>query len=54
VITAGEWAPTPLLPVVLNALSLLRSQSVAYRFAPADDSGRWWIDDVYVDPYGKG
>jgi hypothetical protein len=54
VIAAGEWAPTPLLPVVFNAFSLVQSQSVAYRFAPADNSGRWSIDDVYVDPYGKG
>jgi hypothetical protein len=24
------------------------------RIAPADAAGRWTIDDVYVDPYGKG
>jgi hypothetical protein len=53
-ITAGEWAPTPLLPVVFNALSPVSTQSIAFRFAPADDRGRWRIDDVYVDPYGKG
>jgi hypothetical protein len=53
-ITAGEWAPTPLLPVVFNALSPVSTQSIAFHFAPADDRGRWWIDDVYVDPYGKG
>jgi hypothetical protein len=54
VIAAGEWAPTAPLPVILNAFSLVRAQSVSYRFEPADNRGRWSIDDVYVDPYGKG
>jgi hypothetical protein len=40
--------------VASNLLSPLRTQSTAFRFAPADGSGRWFVDDVYLDPYGKG
>jgi hypothetical protein len=54
VVAAGSsWAPTPVVPVVVNLLSLLGDQQVAFRFA-ADDRGEWTIDDVYVDPYKKG
>jgi hypothetical protein len=55
VVTAGsEWAPTPVVPVVVNLLSLLGDQQVAFRFTAADGRGEWTIDDVYVDPYKKG
>jgi len=56
VIGAGEeWAPTPVLPVVVNLLSLLGGdQEVAFRFKPLDSGGEWTIDDVFVDPYKKG
>jgi hypothetical protein len=51
-ITARDWTPTAPIPVTLNVLALAVPQSVAFRFdAPG---GRWTIDDVYVDPYGKG
>ena len=51
VVTArSEWAPTPVVPVVVN---LLGDQQVAFRFT-AVDGGEWTIDDVYVDPYKKG
>jgi len=48
----SAWAPTPILPIVLNVASPLTAQQVAFRFAPA--GGDWQIDDVYLDPYGKG
>ena len=51
-LTAGDWAPTAPLPVALNVLALASPQSVAFRFGAAN--GSWAIDDVYVDPYGKG
>jgi hypothetical protein len=55
VVTArSSWAPTPVVPVVVNLLSLLGDQQVSFRFAPADGRGEWTIDDVYVDPYKKG
>jgi|1186.fasta_scaffold64366_1 hypothetical protein len=47
------WAPTPVVPVVVNLLSLLGDQHVAFRFAPVDALGHWRIDDVYIDPFGK-
>jgi hypothetical protein len=51
-LTAGEWAPTAPLPVALNVLALASPQSVAFRFDAM--GGGWAIDDVYIDPYGKG
>jgi len=54
-VTAGSaWAPTAALPVTINLLSLLSDGRAAFRFAPADDRGNWSIDDIYIDPYGKG
>jgi hypothetical protein len=48
------WRPSPVLPVVLNtlALALAMPQAAAFRFTAGD--GGWSVDDVYVDPYGKG
>jgi hypothetical protein len=51
-LTADRWAPTAPLPVALNMLAVALPQSVAFRFDAA--GGDWSIDDVYVDPYGKG
>jgi hypothetical protein len=54
VVADDEWAPTPVVPVVVNLLSLLGDQDVAFRFTALDNRGEWTIDDVYVDPYKKG
>jgi hypothetical protein len=55
VVAAGdEWRPTLAMPVVVNLLSLVGDQDVAFRFAPVGRGGAWAIDDVYVDPYKKG
>jgi hypothetical protein len=51
-LVAGRWAPSAPLPVVLNALAVAAPQSVAFRFDAT--GGTWAIDDVYIDPYGKG
>jgi hypothetical protein len=49
----GAWAPSPTLPIVANLLGVLGSHTpVAFRFRA--DGGDWLIDDLYVDPYGKG
>jgi hypothetical protein len=48
----SDWAPTPILPILVNLGSPLSAQQVAFRFAPT--GGDWQIDDVYLDPYGKG
>jgi hypothetical protein len=50
VTSGGSWAPTLPMPIVLNALGLLGSTEVAFRFTPLLGS-RWSVDDVYVDPY---
>ena len=50
----ADWAPTLPMPVLANLLPLLPGQRtpVAFRFTAHE--GDWLIDDVYVDPWGKG
>lgn len=48
----SAWYPTPPIAIVANALSPLIAQNVRFRFQSV--GGDWRIDDVYVDPYGKG
>jgi hypothetical protein len=50
---APAWQPTPILPIVINALALTGSRPAWLRFTRAG-GGDWFVDDVYVDPYGKG
>ncbi len=46
-----DWAPTAIVPMVVNELAARRgAMNVRLRFAPRG-SGRWTIDDVLVDPY---
>jgi hypothetical protein len=53
-ISAGpEWAPTgetQLTAANLMATLSLSRTAIAFRFSPADSTGKWTIDDVYVDP----
>jgi hypothetical protein len=49
-----DWAPSAPLPIVANALSPVGVQQVKFVFTTPDPRGHWAIDDVYVDPYGKG
>jgi hypothetical protein len=54
VIAASDtWQPSPILPVVTNALALAAPQQAVFRFE-AGGGGSWFVDDIYVDPYGKG
>jgi hypothetical protein len=51
---SSKWAPSPILGLFLsNALATLSlsQTTVAFRFVPADSSGQWSIDDVYLDPF---
>ncbi len=53
----ASWKPSPQMTLLLsNLLSTLSlSQTViAFRFAPADRTGHWSVDDVYLDPYRRG
>src|SRR4051812_21465432 len=49
----SAWSPSPVLQLtvtnLLATLSLSRT-AIAYRFTPQDSTGRWSIDDVYLDP----
>ena len=44
---------TLLVSNLLATLSLSQT-AIAFRFTPADSTGHWSIDDVYLDPYGRG
>jgi hypothetical protein len=50
------WAASP----VFNVASMLglwnadQDSSVQFVFDPENSGGSWAIDDVYVDPYGRG
>ena len=50
------WQPTAANSLFLNNLLAtlsLNQTSIAFRFAPADSTGNWSIDDVYLDPFGR-
>jgi hypothetical protein len=49
-ITAGPaWKPSPVMLATLNAP--LGTKSAQFVFTPADSTGSWRIDDLYVDPW---
>jgi hypothetical protein len=54
--SGASWAPTPVLPIVVNLLTLLPGNEtpVSLTFAPLASGGSWQIDDVYVDPMHRG
>lgn len=55
VATSSDWAPTDVLPMVVNehAGDYGNALPVALRFT-AVGTGSWQIDDVQVDPYRTG
>ena len=52
----SKWAPSPVMALLvtnlLGTLSL-NTTTIAFRFVPADSTGAWSIDDVYLDPYSR-
>jgi hypothetical protein len=48
----GDWSPSPVLPIAVNAVSALAVHDVTFAFSAS--GGDWRVDDIYVDPYGKG
>jgi hypothetical protein len=51
-VTAGPgpaWQPASSIGMLSGTLPVL-TESVQFRFVPADRSGAWVIDDVYLDP----
>ena len=52
----STWEPSPALPLgTANLLATLSLQNttIAFRFTPTG-AGAWSIDDIYIDPYGRG
>jgi hypothetical protein len=52
---SGSWAPSSpvqigLLNNTLGSLTLAES-TISFTFAPADSTGKWQIDDAFLDPY---
>jgi hypothetical protein len=47
--SGAPWQPSPPVAMLGGQLPLL-TQYVQFRFSPADSSGAWRIDDVYLDP----
>lgn len=56
-LSAGSsWAPSVQMPILVNLLPLLPGNMtpVSFTFTPSGSGGSWQIDDVYVDPWGRG
>jgi hypothetical protein len=54
---SANWQPSPAMTLLVSNLfsTLSLDQTViAFRFAPADNTGHWSVDDVYLDPYRRG
>jgi hypothetical protein len=49
VASGPAWQPSPEIGMLSGTLPLL-TQSVQFRFTPADSAGSWLLDDVYLDP----
>ena len=53
-VTAGSaWQPSAEIGMLSGTLPLL-TQYVQFRFVPADGTGSWLMDDVYLDPLVHG
>jgi hypothetical protein len=51
---SSSWQPTPAMSLLVNNLLAtvsLNQTTIAFRFLPADSTGNWSIDDVYLDPF---
>jgi hypothetical protein len=52
--SGSTWAPTPILPILVNLLTLLPGNQTPVSLTFVPHGGSWQIDDVYVDPFGRG
>jgi hypothetical protein len=52
----GEWGPSPVLELAAPLVDVLGDGEtpVTFRFTAEGAGSGWLVDDVYVDPYGKG
>jgi len=53
---SSEWGPSPVLELAAPLVEILADGEtpVTFRFTAAGEGSGWLVDDVYVDPYGKG
>lgn len=56
-LSAGStWAPTQSVSTVLTLSTIVGTlipSAIEIRFTPLDSSGRWQVDDVYIDPFRR-
>jgi hypothetical protein len=53
----SAWTPTQPVSTVLTLSTLVGTlipSAINIRFTPLDSSGRWQVDDVYIDPFRRG
>jgi hypothetical protein len=54
---SGAWQPSS--PVQIRLLNntlgspTLGESTISFKFVPAESSGKWQIDDVYLDPFHR-
>jgi len=48
-VSGGQWHPSPAIGMLGGTLPLF-TQGVRIRLTPANATGSWTVDDVYVDP----
>jgi hypothetical protein len=57
ILQAGPtWAPTQSVSTVLTLSTIVGTlipSAIEIRFTPLDTSGRWQVDDVYIDPFRR-
>jgi hypothetical protein len=52
----AEWTPSPVVDLTAPLVALLDDDEapVWFSFSAEGEGSAWLLDDVYVDPYGKG
>jgi hypothetical protein len=54
---SSTWQPSPAMTLLVSNLLAtvsLNQTTIGFRFIPADSTGAWSIDDVYLDPFMRG
>ncbi len=52
----SAWAPTQSVSTVLTLSTIVGTlipSAIEIRFTPLDSSGRWQVDDLYIDPFRR-
>jgi hypothetical protein len=52
----STWAPTQSVSTVLTLSTIVGTlipSAIEIRFTPLDSSGKWQVDDVYIDPFRR-